>query len=76
MVDLVLINPAGRKRIYQSLSANLSAIETPVWAGLMATFVRKKGYSVAIVDASAEELNPEEMAQLLALLHDLYCKDE
>ncbi len=71
MVDLVLVNPAGRKRIYQSLSANLSAIETPVWAGLMATFVRNKGYSVAIVDASADELSPEEMAERVKELKPL-----
>ena len=39
-VDLVLVNPGGRARIYQSLANELAAIEPPVWAGLMASFVR------------------------------------
>src|SRR5581483_10096376 len=37
--------------------------EPPVWAGLMASFVRGKGFSVAIIDAEAEELSAEEAAQ-------------
>jgi radical SAM superfamily enzyme YgiQ (UPF0313 family) len=61
-VDLVLVNPGGRARIYQSLAAELAAIEPPVWAGLMASFVRRRGHSVAILDANAEGLGPEEAA--------------
>lgn len=62
-LDLVLINPGNRQKIYQSLGNRLSAIEPPVWAGLMASFVRKQGFSVKIIDASALELSPEETAQ-------------
>jgi anaerobic magnesium-protoporphyrin IX monomethyl ester cyclase len=68
-VDLVLVNPANRSQIYQSLASDLSAIEPPVWAGLMATFIRNKGYSVQIVDSCAEELTPEATAQRVADLH-------
>ncbi len=64
-VDLVLVNPSGRKRIYQSLSNTMSAIETPVWAGLMATFARKHGFSAEIIDASAQDLGPEDVAAKL-----------
>ena len=60
--DLVLINPTSRARIYQSLGRRLTAVENPVWAGLIATFVRRKGFSVEIVDAEADELSPEEAA--------------
>lgn len=60
--DLVLVNPGSRARIYQSLGKRLTAVENPVWAGLIATFVRKKGYSVEIVDAEADELTPEQAA--------------
>ena len=67
--DLVLVNPANRKRIYQSLSSTMSAIEPPVWAGLMATFIRKKGLSVEIVDATALNLSPQETAQCVADLN-------
>jgi anaerobic magnesium-protoporphyrin IX monomethyl ester cyclase len=60
---LVLVNPASRMRIYQSLGTSLTAVENPVWAGLIATFVRTKGYSVEIVDAEAEELFPAAAAE-------------
>jgi hypothetical protein len=49
-VDLVLVNPGGRARIYQSLATELAAVEPPVWAGLMASFVRGRGHSVAILE--------------------------
>jgi len=58
--DLVLINPSSRTAVYQGLGTSLSAIEPPVWAGLMATFVRRKGFEVIIIDAEAEELTVEQ----------------
>jgi radical SAM superfamily enzyme YgiQ (UPF0313 family) len=61
-LDLVLVNPGSRARIYQSLGKRLTAVENPVWAGLIATFVRASGFSVEIVDAEADELTPEEAA--------------
>ncbi len=65
-MDLVLINPGGRKTIYQGLGNSLTAIEPPVWAGLMATYVRGKGFSAEIVDAEADELTPEQTAERVA----------
>src|SRR5712692_7648526 len=61
-IDLLLINPGSRKQVYQSLGTSLAAIEPPVWAGLMSSFIRNKGFSVAIVDAEAESLSPEDVA--------------
>src|SRR5438132_423771 len=61
--DLVLVNPGSRTKIYQSLGARLIAVENPVWVGLIATFVRNKGFSVEIVDAEADELIPEQAAE-------------
>ena len=61
--DLVLINPGSRTQVYQSLASKLVAVENPVWAGLMATFCRRKGLSVEIIDAEAEELIPAEVAE-------------
>src|SRR5437870_1977445 len=68
-VDLVLVNAANRKRIYQGLGTTLAAVENPVWAGLIATFVRQNGYSVEIVDAEATNLTPEEAAQAVVALN-------
>jgi radical SAM superfamily enzyme YgiQ (UPF0313 family) len=62
-LDLVIVNPGGRDRIYQSLASLVAAIEPPVWAGLIASFVRTKGRSVAILDTNAEELSPEAAAE-------------
>ena len=56
-MDLVIVNPSGRAAIYQALGASLAAIEPPVWAGLLASFVRTRGFSAAIVDAEAEGLD-------------------
>jgi radical SAM superfamily enzyme YgiQ (UPF0313 family) len=62
-LDLVLINPGSRTQVYQSLGSRLTAVENPVWAGLMATFCRRRGLSVAIIDAEAEELVAAEVAE-------------
>jgi len=65
-VDLVLVHPGNRRQIYQSLGNNLSAVETPVWAGLIASYARQKGLSVAIVDAEAEDIAPSQVAEAVA----------
>src|SRR5205085_7219527 len=62
-LDLVLINPGSRTQVYQSLGTKLAAVENPVWAGLMATFCLRRGLSVEIIDAEAEELVPAEVAE-------------
>jgi radical SAM superfamily enzyme YgiQ (UPF0313 family) len=61
-LDLVLVHPNSRSEVYQTLGATLAAVEPPVWAGMLATFVRKRGGSVAILDAEADELTPEATA--------------
>ncbi len=61
-LDLVLVHPGNRRQIYQSLGSTLSAIEPPVWASLLATFVRHRGFSAVVLDAEAENLTPEETA--------------
>lgn len=68
-IDLAFVNPGNRTQIYQSLSSTLSAIEPPVWAGLMATFARQRGFSVAIVDASADSLTPTQTAAQVQALN-------
>ena len=65
-IDLVLVNPGDRKQVYQKLGNELSAIEPPVWAGLFATFILNRGFSVLILDANAEGLDPLETAGRIA----------
>ncbi len=65
-LDLVLVNPSSRKLVYQDLATELAAVEPPVWAGLIASYARGKGLSVAIVDAEAEGLSAEAAAAQVA----------
>ncbi len=69
--EVVLINPASRSSVYQALGETLAAIEPPVWAGLMATYLRRKGVEVSIIDAEAEDLTAEETAQRVKSLQPL-----
>lgn len=68
-LDIVLINPRSRKQVYQGLGSELAAIENPVWAGLMATFCRKQGLSVELIDAEAYELDHDAVAGQVADLN-------
>ncbi|MET0390672.1 MAG: radical SAM protein [Polyangiales bacterium] len=64
--DVVLINPASRKRVYQGLGDELAAIEPPVWAGLLAGYARRHGLRVQLLDAEAENLSAAEVADAVA----------
>lgn len=68
-LDLVLVNPCSRVRVYQALGADLAAIEPPVWIGLIATFLRDRGCSIKILDAEAESLGPKEVAEKIGQLN-------
>jgi radical SAM superfamily enzyme YgiQ (UPF0313 family) len=70
-LDLLLISPSNRVQVYQSLSKTLTAVEPPVWAGLIASFVRARGKSVAILDAEAEGLTPEQVASRVQEINPL-----
>jgi anaerobic magnesium-protoporphyrin IX monomethyl ester cyclase len=67
-LDLLLINPGGQRRIYQSLGDHLAAKEPPIWAGLLATYARRKGHTVQILDANALDLAPTATAAAVAEL--------
>ncbi len=63
-LDILFVNVGGtKKRVYQELNKDYSAIEPPFWAALTAAFIRKKGFDVGILDANAENLTPEETAE-------------
>jgi radical SAM superfamily enzyme YgiQ (UPF0313 family) len=62
-LDLLLINPHGRDRIYQGLGEDLTAVEPPLWCRLIGGYVSDRGYSVEIIDAEAEGFGPETVAR-------------
>ena len=64
VLDILFVNVGGtKKRVYQELSKDYSAIEPPFWAALTAAFIRKKGFNVDILDANAENLTLEETTE-------------
>ncbi len=56
-LDALFVSPGNNKVIYQELAREYAAIETPIWAALLANFARAKGYNVAIADQEAEALS-------------------
>jgi len=65
-VDVVVVQPPNRLRVYQNLASELIAVEPPVWAGLLAQHVRARGCAVELIDAEAEELTPDQVADRIA----------
>ena len=65
-LDVLVVNPGSRTEVYQGLGQTLTAIEPPLWAGMIATFVRNRGYSVRVLDAEAEDLTPSATAERIA----------
>lgn len=62
--DLLLINAGGtRKKTYQALAKSFSGLEPPTWIAMTAGFVRRKGFSVDVLDANALNLTHEEAAE-------------
>lgn len=58
-LDVLFINPNSSTHVYQDLSKDFSAKETPTWSLLLAQSCRSIGYGVAILDCDAERLTPE-----------------
>ncbi|MFC1928502.1 B12-binding domain-containing radical SAM protein [Chloroflexota bacterium] len=65
-LDLILVNPGSRAQVYGKLGSSLAGIEPPLWAGLIAAFVRRHSHSVKIIDAEAENWSPEYTAEKIA----------
>ncbi len=65
-LDVLFVTPPSRVQVYQDLSRDLAAIEPPVWAGLLAAFIRQRGYETAMLDAEASGLNHQQTAEAIA----------
>ena len=62
-VDIILVKPGNQNQLYGKLSAfNLTAIEPPLWAALLAAYLRELGFSVVLLDAEVENLSYAETA--------------
>lgn len=57
-VDLLLVNPGNRLEQFANLN-ELATVAQPLGLAMLASFVRERGYSVAIIDGEAEFWTPE-----------------
>ena len=62
---IVYHSPSGREppQMLRAVAGELAAVENPVWAGLLASFARRRGLAVQILDAEAEGLAPAQVAE-------------
>jgi len=62
--DILIVKPGSQKKIYGELSSfNLTGIEPPLWACLLAGYFRNLGYSVELLDGEVEQITHEETAK-------------
>lgn len=62
-IDVLIVSPGNNKIIYQDLAKEYSAIEPPVWAGLLSKFCRNTGYETVLIDQEAQGLSSDQIAQ-------------
>ncbi len=62
-LDILFIHPNAASKIYQDLSKEFSAIEPPIWAGMLASHCLKKGFGAEILDCEALQLEDQQAAQ-------------
>ena len=65
-LDVLLITPPSRLEVYQNLSGDYAAIETPVWSMLIAKYLSNLSYNVEILDAEADSLTHEQTAETIS----------
>ncbi len=62
-LDILFIHPNAAHKIYQDLSKDFSAIEPPIWAGMLCSHCLKKGYAAEILDCEALRLDERSAAE-------------
>jgi radical SAM superfamily enzyme YgiQ (UPF0313 family) len=72
-LDVLFVSVGGtRKKVYQELSKDFSAVDTPFWAAMAAGFIRNNDFSVNILDANAENLDIIETAKRVEWLNPMF----
>jgi radical SAM superfamily enzyme YgiQ (UPF0313 family) len=61
--DVVFVNADSSAAAYQALATDFAAIEPPTWSLLLANSMRTVGYSVALIDSTAENLSHQQTVQ-------------
>lgn len=64
-LDLLLISPGNRVKVYQGLGGDMSAIEPPTFMLLVAKYMTNLGYSVEIIDMPCSNLEEKDIGQIV-----------
>jgi radical SAM superfamily enzyme YgiQ (UPF0313 family) len=64
-LDILFIHPNASKKIYQDLSKDYSAIEPPIWAGMLTSHCLQRGFGAEILDCEALHLSDEQSVQTI-----------
>jgi radical SAM superfamily enzyme YgiQ (UPF0313 family) len=64
-IDALIINPSALDQIYQALSREYAAIEPPIWAALIANYLRAKNRSVELIDCERLGLTVSDTMKLV-----------
>lgn len=67
-LDIVFVHPNSSSSVYQGLAKDYSAIEPPIWAGMLANHCRTRGFTVDIVDCEAFRFSLDEAVCLIRSL--------
>lgn len=62
-LDILFVHGNGSPKLYQDLHKDFSARETPIWAAMLATSVKIKGYSTAVLDCEVLALSIKESVE-------------
>ena len=62
-LDILFIHQNAAEKIYQELSKDFSAIEPPIWAGMLSSHCEKNGFSSEILDTEALHLTDQQAAE-------------
>jgi radical SAM superfamily enzyme YgiQ (UPF0313 family) len=67
-LDAIFINADSSAAAYQGLADKFAAIEPPTWSLLLAQSMRSVGFSVSLIDATAERLSHQQVVERVSEL--------
>lgn len=68
-LDVLLITPNDKKNIYSNALKENLASAPPYWMAMLGGYLRDRGGAVALLDAEAEDLSPENVAERVKYLN-------
>jgi radical SAM superfamily enzyme YgiQ (UPF0313 family) len=62
-LDILFVHPNAARKIYQGLAEDFSAVEPPIWAGMLAAHCLRRGFGAEVLDCEALRLDEESSAE-------------